>query len=153
MAIKTDVRVVATNCDVPVNSSIIRWIRTFVSSPSGLNSVMITELGRTLGFLSHPIFLVFPFGKTTYDFPPLWDLPPENLIYFLAFVPFFQIKLDSFFTAPVVETIPLLDAIFIISPFSNISSAFKSLNLSEIVFPSLINDDASRLAYNVNPPA
>ena len=81
------------------------------------------------------------------------NLPPEFLIYLLAFNPFSQIKLDSLVTAPVVETIPLLDAIFIISPFSNISSAFKSLKSSVITFPSLIKDDASKLAYNVNPPA
>ena len=43
--------------------------------------------------------------------------------------------------------------ILIISPFSNISSLFNSLKSSVINFPSLIKDDDSKLAYNVNPPA
>jgi hypothetical protein len=141
VAIKTDVRVVAINCKVPVNSSINLWILTLPSSPSGLKSVIIIEFGSTLGFLKNPIFLVLPFGKTTYDFPPLLNnLPPEFLMYLLAFNPFSQIKLDSFVTAPVVETIPLLDAILMISPFSKISSAFKSLKSSVITFPPLIKD-------------
>ena len=69
MAIKTDVSVVATNCKVPVNSSTNLWTRILVPSPSGLKSVTIIELGRTRGFLNHPIFLVLPFGKTTKDLP------------------------------------------------------------------------------------
>ena len=34
-------------------------------------SVTIIEFGRTFGFLKNDILLVFPFGKTTYDFPPV----------------------------------------------------------------------------------
>ena len=52
-----------------------------------------------------------------------------------------------------VLTIPLLDAILIISPFSNISSELKLLKLSVIILPSLIKLDASKLAYDVSPPA
>jgi hypothetical protein len=119
-----------------------------------LKSVIIIELGRTLGFLNNPIRFVLPLGKTTYDFPPISvNLPPEFLRYFLALIPFFQMKFDSFFTAPVVETIPLLDAIYNLSPSSNTSSAPRLLKSREIILPSLSKKEASRLEYLVRPPA
>ena len=80
-------------------------------------------------------------------------LPPEFLIYLFAFNPFFQIKLDSFSTAPIVETNPLLDAIFISSPSWKISSVLDILSKSrETIFPSLFRVEAFKLEYLVKPP-
>ena len=65
---------------VELTSSTNNLNRSAGFSSTGLNSVMITEFGNTLGFLNHPIFFVFPFGSIIYDFPPLSPLPPEFLI-------------------------------------------------------------------------
>ena len=82
----------------------------------------------------------------------LFNFPPEFLIYLLALIPFFQIKVDSFEIAPVVETSPLLDAIYILSPSSNTCCAFSLLKSKLIIFPSLSKKEASRLAYLSKSP-
>ena len=135
-------------------NSLNKSLNACSSFSADLKSVIVLEFGKNLWIFKNPIFFVLPLGKTTYDFPPvLFNFPPEFLIYFLALIPFSQIKVDSFDTAPVVETIPLLDAIYTLSPSSNNSSASSLLKSRVIIFPSLSKKEASRLAYLVSPPA
>jgi len=148
---------IVVKVDAIIPNVLLKLSRNLPSTLSFLTFLLVTiiEFGKTKGFLRKPIFLVFPFGYIMYELSPsFFILPPESLIYLFAFFPFFQMKLDSFSTAPIVETTPLLDAINISSPSRKISLLLDKLSKSRvIILPSLFSVEAFKLAYLVKPPA